>query len=240
MAQADIAYRVQVKIRRSPPTFTEDVATISFHLRPGDNVTPFAPGTWTTVGLAIQQFLSSWQIYYHSWNEPFEWRAYLANVAPGTENPPVHIAPITGNVGTATGTNALPPQSAISCTLETAERRRWGRFYMPITLTGTTTVAGRLTTANVDGIAGFLQTFMNNLKTAGNECVPIVYSRPTNVPPELVNTVDPRTGNKIFWSNPHPYTAMDVTGVRVDDVIDTVRRRRWEGSPYRKQLVGVT
>lgn len=127
---------------------------------------------------------------------------------------------VTDNPGAGAGI-ALPAQISWSITLETLQRRRWGRFYMP----GADSVnyrsdkSGRITTATVDAMGTAAATFVQACKTGG--ALPVVWS--------------PRGGaGPPAWA---PGEYLPVTAVRADDIADIVRRRRAQDKPYRKTVV---
>jgi hypothetical protein len=108
--------------------------------------------------------------------------------------------------GTSAGTG-LPPQTSISVTEETAIRKRWGRFYLPGWDVGQTTGVGRVATACVDAVADAAEALYEAWYAAG-------------MTPSVVRASD---------NNAQP-----VIKVRVDDVFDIVRRRRWQSNPLRE------
>jgi hypothetical protein len=111
----------------------------------------------------------------------------------------------------------LPPQVACSVTERTPYRRHWGRYYLP-------GIAAAV--LNNDG------TLINSWKTTLIDQAKIFYDA-INAMPDIQNTVWGRTGvilNSILGSTtdlsiPHPWP---VLYLRVDEILDVVRRRRYE------------
>lgn len=101
------------------------------------------------------------------------------------------------------GTGMLPPQVSCAVSEVTNRRRSWGRFYVPW-IANTAAPGGRLSNAACGIIAGAAATL---LATASN-WEPIVYSKKA------------------------PY-ALPVLQVRVDNVPDIIRTRRWRAATYR-------
>lgn len=122
--------------------------------------------------------------------------------------PPDMVSPIT-RACTGPGTIAAQPCSTV--TEETPSRANWGRFYTPTLGTSAYQVSGRLTTAVVDTVAGAAETMYYALN--GNQLIPVV---PT--------TQSQKQKVRVLQG---------VTGVRVDDVPDIIRRRRPKYPAYR-------
>jgi hypothetical protein len=132
--------------------------------------------------------------------------------------PPPHqaVRSVTRNSpGTGSPTMVLPPQCAINCTLEAANRRHWGRFALGAFVATTSTVnnEGNLDTAGRTAIATALGVFLNGCLSDG--VAPVVYHRPTYLDKSQTVVTSPAT----FYP---------VTGYRVDIVWDIIRRRRYE------------
>lgn len=106
---------------------------------------------------------------------------------------------------------AIPPQCSVSCTLETPIRTHWGRFYLPFPSSATVASSGRLTTTIVTELATKLNDLCSAL--AGSEFYLVI----------------PSTQDQL-----KPVRALQqVSGVRVDDVFDTIRRRRSKYANFR-------
>lgn len=173
--------------------------------------------TQTQMDAVVTRFQTYWQYWAPNMSETIaldQFRYYDQQVWP-TKSPLLYVRDVTDYPGTSTA-QELPPQMAMSQTLETLTRKRWGRFYMPApTVTAITQNSARITTAIVDAATVVLRDFIQGCKTDG--AIPHVWS--------------PRGG-----SGPPPFAAgstENVTGVRMDDILDVVRRRRWQDAPYK-------
>jgi hypothetical protein len=101
--------------------------------------------------------------------------------------------------------DVLPPQCACSVTEELFEpdlRRHWGRFYLPQMGTVYVDENGRFEAGTVIDIADATRDLYNALRTAG--WMPIV------------------------WVSAAGGGMAEVDGIRVDDIVDIQRRRRWD------------
>lgn len=134
--------------------------------------------------------------------EEVRWYRFGPGIFP--PNPPVRIyaypTPPVGAGGTA------PHQVASTVTLRTALRRHWGRFYLPVSAGMFTGAGGQLTSANVDSIAGSVDTLFDTTSAAG--IVPVVWDRNRRI-------------------------AASVTAYEVDSIPDIIRRRRVKTPTYR-------
>lgn len=102
-------------------------------------------------------------------------------------------------------TGMLPPQCACSMTEEVyGFRRHWGRVYLPGPAKDRTGVDGRYTSAFVQSIVNEGETLYEALDALGRR--PGVYVSLGVAPPNLVS----------------------INGLRCDDIVDIIRRRRWE------------
>ena len=111
------------------------------------------------------------------------------------------------NPGTGTS-GALPPQVAISVTFKTAQRLRWGRFYLPHPARATLTDKGAIDPAAADAI---LQGTHNLTSRSGNGLCLVVFSHK-------------------YWNHSDPEQ------IQVDDIFDVIRRRRYSRPQYRQTL----
>jgi len=139
-----------------------------------------------------------------------------SNPKPFAESgPPVHIHALS-NAG-ANATEQIP-QATSTITEETPSRRHWGRLYIPTIHGGTLKAGGRFTTATVDALC---QAYSDMAVSASaSDFFPVV----------------PTTSQ---WNGQVsvPMRALqNVTGCRVDDVPDVIRRRRHRESSYMKRL----
>jgi hypothetical protein len=103
------------------------------------------------------------------------------------------------------GGNQLPPQCACSVTEELYEphlRRHWGRFYLPNMAVGTVGSDGRFLLSVIEDVATATQAWYNGMKADGRD--PIV------------------------WVSAAGGGIAEIDGIRVDDIVDIQRRRRWD------------
>jgi hypothetical protein len=121
----------------------------------------------------------------------------------------------------ASGGISAIPQAAMTVTLEVPARKRWGRIYLPgMPSVSSTTL--RPTTADVDALANAHKTFFDNIYdltgilTEVRGAYPVVVQRAT--------LSDGLPG--VEYSR--------VSGVRVDNVPDVIRSRRFRRATYRK------
>lgn len=135
------------------------------------------------------------------------YRPHGASLAPTLRNTSRSVA------GSSSSQIELPPQCAMTVTEVTAAkytahdvegvgdqlRNRWGRFYLPAGIAGNIS-AGRFGSAILASTATAVQTAYNACVTA--DLIPVMYS--------------PTTGSA--WS---------ITEIRVDDIVDVIRSRRY-------------
>lgn len=210
------AERLQVVWLRAPSGYTEDVAVITMHFStPSDG--PLGNTVRASVETAFNTFMSTTNASQGNYATLSQYRWYDQQVWP-VLSPLLRVQAASAFLG-AVAAPAIPQQSC-SVTLETAHRVRWGRWYVPA-YCPTLTAQGRYTTTKVDQLATAAATFVQSAKTAG--ALPVVWSpKGGKGPPAFA-----------------PGTYEPVTGVRVDDIPEVIRSRRWQGSPYRK-LVAIT
>jgi hypothetical protein len=133
-----------------------------------------------------------------------ELRFYNVPDQPGADmGDPVRVTPLVLQGTSSVG--VMPPQCAVSVTWKTAQRKRWGRIYIPGCTLAILTSEGR--------IQGAVQNTMANAAVqltdrSGTGAALIVFSR-------------------VHW------THSDVEQVQVDDVVDIIRRRRFSSVNYR-------
>lgn len=119
--------------------------------------------------------------------------------------------------GTNVSSTQLPPQLALTVTKIVSVRKRWGRVYLPAPMQSSLSDAtGRLASANLATILAAWVTFMNSCRTAGKR--PVVFSR------GKAGYTTPK-GNVI---GAHAATAYEITQLRMDNLFDVQRRRRWD------------
>lgn len=133
-----------------------------------------------------------------------EIRWYRVGTGVTPPNPPVRIHPVA-SAGTS-ATAPLPPQCASSISLHTAPRRNWGRTYLPGLTTAVMDVDGALTTSVVTALATAAGTLYNNCAALDLEMVVMSKTRAA---------------------------ALSVEAIAVDDIVDVVRRRRWDSPGFR-------
>jgi hypothetical protein len=119
-------------------------------------------------------------------------------------NPAVRSTLLT-NAGTS-ATTTLPPQIACSITEQTATRRRWGRFYLPGWDISQISGHGRWGSTMVAAVAAAAETMYEGWYT-------------DSLIPSVVRRSD--------------LNSQPVSSIRVDDIPDIVRRRRWQSVPLR-------
>lgn len=204
--------RAMLVFSRDPTVFgDEDVAVTHFDFL---NLTNGQPDdTWTDADFVnLETDLGNWFNLIHGGMHPFiTWREIRwYRIGPGVEkpNPPVRVTPQNIPGSATLGVNA--PQIAMTITDRTGVRLEWGRKYIPISANGwLTTTAGRFTSSAVDTMV----TATDALYTAaaGQDFLPVVYG-------------------------PTRQKAYSIESVQVDDVVDVVRRRRWESPGYKRRL----
>lgn len=204
--------RLQISFGRTPDGHIEDVAVVTMHFT--NTSGELLDGTqMVATESAFGTFWAYFQTITPTYVVPAEYRWYDQKVWPAL-SPLLRVQPTSLLPGGGPG-STLPPQCAISCTLSTVQRKRWGRFYMPSGTSGTLdALTGRLLKTVVDSSRNALVTYLTTCKTAG--AIPVVWS--------------PRGG-----IGPPPFSAgtyLPVTTCRVDDIVDIIRSRRWQDSPY--------
>lgn len=220
--------KLTVSWRRTPSVgVVQDADQCTFHflnLTDGDPDDTWIDADFTAVEGAFDTF---WTYLKSNWYPPetilseYLWRKDGPAFRPhgSSLSPTVRVVP--KSVAGATGTTSiLPPQASMTVTEVTAAtfvasgvgvpghaegtgrtqtRNRWGRFYLPAMLAGST-LDGRFTSTACDGVSLAVQAFYNTCVAA--DIIPVMYS--------------PTTGSA--WS---------ITAVHVDDIVDVVRSRRY-------------
>lgn len=176
---------------------------------------------FTTVATQISTFFANTTLHYVNRLTLKEIRFYRRAFNPYSDprpfaaaGGPAHVHPVNLAM---TGLGSTPPQVTSTITEETPSRKHWGRFYLPTLSNTTADVTGRLNgTVMADLIdeanALYAGWSINDFRAV----VPTTSSGGT-YHPEL----------KGDWSTVPARTLQGVTGVRIDDVIDTQRRRRF-------------
>jgi hypothetical protein len=112
------------------------------------------------------------------------------------------------NTPGTSGGHALPPQVALSVTLRTAHRKRWGRFYLPGFTDTHITNEGRLAQSDCTIIANAAAGLCDR---AGTGAAVTCFSR-------------------VHWNHEDP------DSVQVDDIYDVIRRRRFSSAHFRARV----
>lgn len=99
----------------------------------------------------------------------------------------------------------LPPQCACAITERTGQRRSWGRWYLPGLSTEVLSDDGRILGGIVTQFANAARDLYNAWATSVYQ--PIVWTKIPNVAPRV---------------------QLEVDEIQVDDVVDIIRRRRWD------------
>lgn len=216
-APLDLEWRkVQLVFTRATPTgTTEDVAVCSLNLL---NFTDAAiDSSWTTADYVaaearLNTFWTSVKTEFPDELVLSQYRWYRMRFAdPMTDlkrfadsGPAVRIT-TSGVAGTSTA-ESLPYQVAVSVTLKTADRKHWGRIYLPApsrtAISGS--AYGRLDSTRVGNIATPAGVLLNGL---WDDQLPLIVPT-TQVNKNLVQG----------W--------MAVGAIQVDDILDVIRRRR--------------
>jgi hypothetical protein len=103
---------------------------------------------------------------------------------------------------------ALPPQVAVSVTLRTAHRKRWGRYYIP---SPGQSVCSSLGAIDQLAAVAFKEATHHLTSRSGTGAAATVFSR-------------------LHWDHEDPET------IQVDDIFDVVRRRRFSSPLYREKM----
>jgi hypothetical protein len=190
-----------------PGSFTDDVRLMHFDFL---NLTGGAPDdTWTDTDYAnvfngMEGWFAAIKSYVSDQYTLREMRVYRIGPGITPPNPPAKVYPV-GIAGTSSSTE-LSPQSALSLTLKTAERKRWGRTYLPGLTSALLTTHGVASSSAVDAIGGALDTSFSAL--ISDDFHPVVYS-------------------------PTTQAANMVEQVQVDNLIDVIRSRRWRNATHK-------
>jgi hypothetical protein len=193
--------------RKSPTGLNEDTAQIDFEFV---NYTGGLPDdSWTDADfLVVENALTTWwaaidqRISDSHVLDQLRWYAFgpsLPKPAGLGEQPgPARRIVDRNNVGFVVGGESMY-QLAVSCTLRTGVRRRWGRFYLPGLVVTNLTDLGRLE----GGITGELANATDAFFTTclNSDIVPVVYS-------------------------PTVRRAYGIEAISVDDIPDVIRSRR--------------
>lgn len=213
--------------RLTPANTVEDRAQVGFNIvnmTNGSIDTSWDEGDYTTVNSAIGEFLNQWaslassthtaneiRYYVRGFNPDIPWGQPVTTLDPSTGKPYDRftnsgsveaVFPVT-KVGASVGPPA-PYQAAMSMTFRTAQRKHWGRVYLPGVGTGETANFGRFTSLAVTTVAN-----------AGAHMVDYLQSRDF-----LVFVPTTQVGGNFHAGQ------QTITEVVVDDIPDVIRRRR--------------
>lgn len=201
--------------RDTPAGTTEDRATIGFHVAKvvgGGLFSPLTLAELPAIETALDTLLTTlkphmsteFHMLEYRW---FEHRASHAAYPDGSEvvGAPVRIT-AKAIAGTA-AVNRLPDQDSATVTWRTTSRRHWGRVYFPGLTPNEMSAYGRLDSAYVDALAGAWHVFIASLVTNAQTLGVWTYRK------------------KAF---------LDLSELRVDNVVDIQRRRRVKQSSYAK------
>lgn len=192
---------LQGVMTRAPSTNpTQDVAICTFHL---ESFADFWSGTSAAV---IEGFFATWlpvvKVYWDTWLTFKEWRWYRLDGSGHTTGSPFRVTAV-GVPGTGTGgTGILPPQAAMTVTEIASSRRRWGRFYLPVTKV-TLTSSARFSSSIIDAVA---------------DATEILYE----------SAWDSVTSGHFVTRPRLDGSFEDIHEIQIDDIVDIQRRRRWE------------
>jgi hypothetical protein len=221
--------RFVITYTRAPTTPpNQDVLTMGMHFArrtslEGSTATPLD----NTIRAAVEAAWMTFESTYKAQRPPYVTQGQFVwtDAWPVGEPPHAAIRRIDAtSVGTGSGTMVLPPQCAINCTLVTAHRRHWGRFALGGMIASASTLDGNGTCAGIrPTLYNALKTFLDACATAGAS--PVVLRRPTWVDKQHSAVKDPGS----FYP---------VTDIRVDDIYDIIRRRRWEHTTATQRSAG--
>jgi hypothetical protein len=154
---------------------------------------------------------------------------------------PARVQTIVGGPDWGVGATC-PPQISCTVTEETGSRRHWGRFYIPGIAVGALDTDGSLLDARANSIAQLAATLYDSWQSRGVTPIVLGSIAPgqslTNIIPVPIigGTFDRWIGKN--QTDERVRVAFPVTRVRVDDVLDVQRRRRFE-SPLARVSVAV-
>lgn len=227
MEDANWRYVVVTFSRQTPVGTVEDKAQIGLNIvniTNGDIDTSWDDGDFTAVNTALGTFLNAWQASASNTHTADEIRYYVRGFNPDlpigqpvtTPDPAtgkpyqrfVHsgtverVYPVTKIGASSAAVEAY--QVAMSITWRTAQRRHWGRIYLPGVSIGATSQFGRFNSATITTIANAAAELVDALGDAGFQLF---------VPTTQV-------GGKFHVAG------QTITEAVVDDIPDVVRRRR--------------
>jgi hypothetical protein len=222
-AVGDAGYLRQLQVtftRTSSATLSEDVDVCTFHfakLSAEDFSNAWVTADYAAVETAFDTWWTALKPNFPAGTKLYQYRWYKSGPANPIAGPALRIT--TKNVaGTGTG-SVVPPQCAESITEVVRIRKHWGRFYLPAMIVGAYDAYGRIAASMFGGAGGVLSntvTLYNACRTAG--VVPVVYSKAKPSRTTKHGTVLP----------PQPARAYAVDNLQMDDIVDVIRRRRYD------------
>jgi hypothetical protein len=159
-----------------------------------------------------------------------ELRFYKGYDGDGTPGAVDYIKTYSAKVG---GCSLMcPPQVACSITEMTDVRKHWGRFYIPSIGTDVLTADGTMTTSYKTALADATEAMYESWGALA-DCTPIVWGRRTAS--LSYNAIATPRWRPTWFGAPSTAAvgdavAMAVQSIRVDEILDIQRRRRWESS----------
>lgn len=139
---------------------------------------------------------------------PVERRFYNMPATAGPLGDPAFVTLSPSSVGTGDPSTTLPPQCALTVTLQTSIRRRWGRIYL----------------------GGFVELALANGR-ANASIVPTLANNFADFASALIGG-----GQGLYVWHRQSWTPQEVIQISVDDVWDVQRRRRYDHAVTRTEV----
>ena len=197
--------------RTPTPGPVEDSAITHFDFLNLTNGNP--DDTWTDADFVqlegiITPNLTAYATLWHPSTVLDQYRWYKLGPGIPTPNPPVRITEV--NVPGTSSATRLPPQCSATITDRSGVRLEWGRKYIPLDNSGALVAGtGRLSTTVVDLLAQQADSLYS--AAAAADFLPVVYGK---------------ARQKTY----------SIESVQVDDVVDIIRRRRWDAPVYKVRI----
>jgi len=213
--------------RTSGASLPEDDAVITFHLL--KLVTGAPDDTWetadfTTAETAFDAFWNTIKPQQLSVTTLKQYRWYKAGPevedelgGPGRTGPPVRVVD-RALPGTSGATIGSPPQVAVTITEKTADKKAWGRVYIPGPhyWAQIATASGRIASSYQTILGNAADTLYEAMRTANTPIV--VYSSAKPERPAAAGGTLPAKAAR----------ALTVDELQIDDIPDVIRSRRYE------------
>jgi hypothetical protein len=207
----------------------QDVAVTTHDLwKPGSGHS-FSGAERTEAADAYVDFFDAIKLYIHPSHTLTEIRCYDGYNGDGTpgEVDYIHDANVTGT----SVNDALPPQCAFAITEVTDARRHWGRFYIPGMSENYSDATGSFSSAMQATIQGAAKTLYDRWNAIA-DCNAVVWGTVT----AEAQYNSPLAPTRPFpsWLFPDPPVTTLSTGawavqqLRTDELVDIIRRRRWQ------------